>query len=143
MPEHWRGALCRLIKEVDCDMLCSFANFKSGDLWLALITFLYVSPFFLSVLDLLIIMTRMAVCQGDSVADEATNAFSWRTSGAASRRQLLTASRLWVQFVESVPKRSPRGKPPADLLCGCRWTSLMHRGRCFRWPISSTTSSLV
>ena len=24
-------------------MLCSFSNFKSGDLWLALITFLYVS----------------------------------------------------------------------------------------------------
>ena len=32
-------------------MARSFANFKSGDLWLALITFLYVSTSFLDILE--------------------------------------------------------------------------------------------
>lgn len=79
MPEHWRGTLCCLIKEVDCAVVCSFANFKSGDLWLALITFLYVSSCFLDVSHLDTLLTRMAMCHADSLADEAIIAFSWRT----------------------------------------------------------------
>lgn len=79
MREHWRRTLCCLIEEVDCAAVCSFANFRSGDLWLALITFLYVSTSFLDVFHLHTLVSRMAVCHADSLADEATIAFSWCT----------------------------------------------------------------